>query len=467
MKKCIILLIVGFIPLFFWTQNFSLIGPRLQQFSWDLPSCIGINEDNDGNILILVREAQQPRNPEVVKMNMTSLEWEDLTMNTLPTEAFSTGEGIVKPDGTIYLGMRAFDNMYYAYIINQDIDLSPLSGTDGVVPNNNPNGGLDTAVEMDANGAFYIAGGMEGSFLSKFENGEWTFLPKFQNASYESPLIQFPDLAFDDEGNLYIAFQEKQEEVEGAPWSVKLKKLTPNAEQWETLIEETLPNETPAVLAVSPNEVYFSYFQQFDDFNFYFVVKKYDGASISQVGNPIPVTEYGLCAQADMIKLSSNGKLYISNCEDIYEYNEMTNQWVALDNDIEDGSFVASFDDKFYEMSDGTLINVVADLDPSFSYEEFALVRYTPDDLNTTEIENFELSSYPNPTTDQFTVSLKNQTIKKIELFSLSGELLESFTPAHTSSYQMSLAKYAEGTYLVRINGGKTLKVIRSNSMRK
>ncbi len=461
MRKSTFLMIWGFIPVFFWAQHFSLIGERYPQYQWSNSACIGVNQDEEGNILMILKESAQPRNPEIVRMNMSTLTIEELTMNDLPTQAFSTGEAIVKENSNIYLGMRSFDNRYFAYDILPDITLDPFGSDTGVVPNNNPGGGVDTAVEMDSNGAFYVAGGLEGSFISKYENGTWSFLPKFNDLTYEDPLIQFPDLGIDENDNLYVVFQERQGEVQGSPWRTKLKKLSPNSDAWETIHEETLGNEAPALLVVSSNEMYFSFQQLLDDSQFYFIIRKYDGNTVTQVGQPI-LFDYYNCLQADMIKLSSDGKLYFSNCDNMFVYNEEQNEWMMLENDIADGRFIASFNDKFYEMNDGTLLNIASVLDDTFTYEDFSLIRYTPEGLKTKDIKNnFQITAYPNPTNDEINISLNNEKLNTIEIFNTAGQLVNTFSPKSTNTYKLSMAQYPKGVYLIRINGGKTVKVIR------
>ncbi len=450
MKKCIFLFLFLSVSHLLSSQNFELVGTRLTEFDWSFPDPIAVNQDSEGNYFIYLAESAEPRNPELVKLDASTGVWDDITMNGLNTPAQSTTDGIVMDDGTTYFGMRSFDNNYYGYKVSADGTLEQL-GT-GAIPTNGVFG-IETATTMDSEGKFYVAGVLNGGFCSVFDDDTWTSLPNFQLA--DPPLDRSPGLAVDENDNLYVVFEEKEDNT-GDDILVKLRMLSPGATDWTTLYEETESSNVPTIYAVSSSEVYITYWKQQDDAQFYYYVKMYNGSTMEDIGDPI-VFDYDECDRSDVIKLSGNNKLYLSTCEDIYEYDPETNAWTVLTNDIADNGIVTSFNDRFYEADDGSLINVISN-----AYDdEFAVIKYTPDDLGTVEYDYGKVTLAPNPTSNSFIVSMQKEEISKVEIFSTSGKLIQNYTLKPVAQLEVDLSDQPDGVYLVKLNGKETYKVVK------
>ncbi len=71
---------------------------------------------------------------------------------------------------------------------------------------------------------------------------------------------------------------------------------------------------------------------------------------------------------------------------------------------------------------------------------------------SVSELTTKNLRIYPNPTHGSFQISGSTE-VEKVELFSLQGKLLQTFS-AHQLGSQLNIDKYASGSYLIRIHEG-------------
>jgi hypothetical protein len=80
------------------------------------------------------------------------------------------------------------------------------------------------------------------------------------------------------------------------------------------------------------------------------------------------------------------------------------------------------------------------------------------DDFNAMEF----VSLAPNPTSNSFTI---NASIEKVEIFSVTGQLVKSFASSQLQDYQYDVADLTKGIYLVKAtdenNRSKTMKLIK------
>ena len=88
-------------------------------------------------------------------------------------------------------------------------------------------------------------------------------------------------------------------------------------------------------------------------------------------------------------------------------------------------------------------------------------------DLLITQVENldnsFGVTVFPNPTADFVQIQFDKATDNNlIELFSVEGKLLLSETKNATTISQIDISKYANGTYLLKINKSKTYQIIKN-----
>lgn len=83
--------------------------------------------------------------------------------------------------------------------------------------------------------------------------------------------------------------------------------------------------------------------------------------------------------------------------------------------------------------------------------------------LSSEDFLNPELNSkiYPNPANQQFQITGNNHVFRSLEIYSIDGRLLKSvgLTSQHTS---VDVSDLTSGIYLVRINKGQTLKLIKN-----
>ena len=69
------------------------------------------------------------------------------------------------------------------------------------------------------------------------------------------------------------------------------------------------------------------------------------------------------------------------------------------------------------------------------------------------------LSVYPNPTDDHITLALTNENIERVELYSLTGELVRT-EEVRGSEARISLDGLASGVYSVLVNGRYGKRVV-------
>ncbi|MBO4654824.1 MAG: chitobiase/beta-hexosaminidase C-terminal domain-containing protein [Bacteroidales bacterium] len=86
---------------------------------------------------------------------------------------------------------------------------------------------------------------------------------------------------------------------------------------------------------------------------------------------------------------------------------------------------------------------------------EVAEATYT---VTTVGIHNLQqtVSIYPNPTTGNVTLDLSGMSVKTVELFSMSGQMLNTVVP-NDETMILSLSQYANGIYFVRIYSDKSV----------
>jgi len=118
----------------------------------------------------------------------------------------------------------------------------------------------------------------------------------------------------------------------------------------------------------------------------------------------------------------------------------------------------------WYNLMDNSTINVT-DTAMNISIETggFRVYGNQPVTLNTTQFNtanNFSL--YPNPATGNF--SIKGQ-IAKVELFSITGQLIKTFAEVPTENHQFDITDLRNGVYLVKAfdsnNNSKTMKLMK------
>lgn len=90
----------------------------------------------------------------------------------------------------------------------------------------------------------------------------------------------------------------------------------------------------------------------------------------------------------------------------------------------------------------------------------FRIYGNKPSTLATDKFEfNGEVYLYPNPTSNYFTL---NTSASKVEIYSVTGQLVKSFNPNSSQDYQFTISDLKKGVYIVKaFNENKELKVIK------
>lgn len=71
--------------------------------------------------------------------------------------------------------------------------------------------------------------------------------------------------------------------------------------------------------------------------------------------------------------------------------------------------------------------------------------------LSIEAIEDLDYNIFPNPVTDILTIDSNNSKTKEIELFTISGQQIKSFT-SNNKSIQIDVSQFQSGTYILKIN---------------
>lgn len=90
----------------------------------------------------------------------------------------------------------------------------------------------------------------------------------------------------------------------------------------------------------------------------------------------------------------------------------------------------------------------------------FRIYGNKPSTLATDKFEfNGQVYLYPNPTSNYFTL---NTTVSKVEIYSVTGQLVKSFNPNSSKEYQFTISDLNKGIYIVKVlNENKELKVMK------
>jgi hypothetical protein len=115
----------------------------------------------------------------------------------------------------------------------------------------------------------------------------------------------------------------------------------------------------------------------------------------------------------------------------------------------------------WYNLMDNSTINVTSTTDPiSIEAGGFRIYGNQASTLGTDMFElNGEIYLYPNPVTNYFTL---NATTSKVEIYSLSGQLVKSFNANQAKEYQFSVSDLSKGMYIVKaLNENNEVKVLK------
>ncbi|WP_425077144.1 CARDB domain-containing protein [Psychroserpens sp. S379A] len=80
--------------------------------------------------------------------------------------------------------------------------------------------------------------------------------------------------------------------------------------------------------------------------------------------------------------------------------------------------------------------------------------------LGIDEFQTDDFSYFPNPVTNQLTISANNINLERIDVFNVSGQLLLSTKP-NTKEYEISFENHASGIYFVKVTSNENSKVFK------
>jgi hypothetical protein len=103
----------------------------------------------------------------------------------------------------------------------------------------------------------------------------------------------------------------------------------------------------------------------------------------------------------------------------------------------------------WYNLMDNTSINVTNTATPlAIPSGQFLIYGNKPSTLETNDFGFIEdLHLYPNPSSNYFTI---NANTSKVEVYSITGQLVKSFNTAQSKGYQFTISDLNQGMYFVR-----------------
>jgi len=95
----------------------------------------------------------------------------------------------------------------------------------------------------------------------------------------------------------------------------------------------------------------------------------------------------------------------------------------------------------------GSVTNLPNPNVPTIENQDYVILRYNNTNLSATEIQNEELSLYPNPTKDILSIKTKEQ-IKKVEIFDISGRIIKTSSNIND---KINVSNLNVGNYLINV----------------
>jgi len=95
-----------------------------------------------------------------------------------------------------------------------------------------------------------------------------------------------------------------------------------------------------------------------------------------------------------------------------------------------------------------------------FPFPDTATTKDSAGEYFVERMGNTEIKIYPNPTSEKITLefsgAIRVENLRPVQLYSLSGQLLQEL-PVHSAATEISLAGYAKGVYILKVNAdGRT-----------
>jgi hypothetical protein len=431
-------------------QTYELVSRHLDLNDWSVGNTIANYFDQEGNYYVFFHNLKSPRRDELVRLNVETNQWEHLTANTPPLPGISRGTSaaIPLPDGSIYAFASTFNNTLYAYYLNTNGEITILGDDIAAFA-----GSIDVAMAMDSDQNIFCFFEFLGSTESedglggiKWDGTSWTTLPQVSNN-----LNSFLDVFIADDNTIYLSHNET---ILSTPtqYFYNIKKLAPNATQWETILREELPHtHFNSLLFISPTEMYITRIGAERFYN----VRKFDGTNLTNLGNTFPSDQN--ISEGRLIKLKNNDELYLATDErpnGIYRHDASTNIWVKLPNNTVSGN-TNDIGSILTEAPNGYVYSSFGDYNFELASSDLTTIRFISENLGVNEfsiVEN-QLLVYPNPTNGKiFITSNTKNVIQKVEVYSLSGQkVLKHNLKEKVSKTEIDMSSLPTGTYIIHI----------------
>lgn len=431
-------------------QTYELVTRHLDLNNWSVGNTIKNYFDQQGNYYVYFHNLKSPRRDELVRLNAQTNQWEHLTSNTgpLPSNSRGTTAAVPLPDGSLYAFATTFNKTLYGYHLKTNGEITIFSGDAAALGSS-----VDVAAAIDKDNNFYgfyeILGDDEsgdGLFGVKWNGSSWSNLPQISGN-----VNSFIDVYIADDNTIYLSHNESV--LSGSsPSFFNIKKLAPNATQWETILREELTStHFNSVLFISPTEMYITRIGGERFYN----VRKFDGTNLTNLGNTMPSEQN--VSEGRLIKLKNNGELYLATDErpnGIYRHDSNSNTWIKLPNNTIPGNTndVGSI---LTEAPNGYVYSSFGDYNLELSSSDLTTVRFISENLGVNEFSILEnqLLVYPNPTTGKIYINSNSKNlIQNVDVYSILGQkVLNHNLKSKVSNTEIDLSALPKGTYIIQI----------------
>ncbi len=195
-------------------------------------------------------------------------------------------------------------------------------------------------------------------------------------------------------------------------------------------------------------------------------LKIWDGAN--WVSNQKAIYQYKLNGGVSSISFNSinNEWVYFYRLNEDYDIHNNPKNFKVEQFENNNWKTILETSNEYTYDSSNRLVEVIAQLNDGVHW--YNVTKQVISYKNTTGIASrkLELNISPNPTTDYFTINMKEVNSGTLNIYNLQGQLLVSQRIENTEDKRIDISDFTEGTYIVNfISGYEVLvtKVVKSN----